>query len=220
MTNRPARTAAGHGGTAGATGTLRCRPNDFSAFAGQLMRSPAQMGAIAPSSRHLARAVCSPVPERGEPIVVELGAGTGPFTAEIQRRLAGRGRHLAVEVNPQLARRLRDRHPGAEVIQRDAVHLRQLLDERGIDRADVVISGLPWALFPAATQHRLVDATTAALAPSGAFTAFAYLHAVGITAARRFRDLLAHRFEEVVPSRTIWRNAPPAFVLHARRPRP
>ncbi|SDP22990.1 Phospholipid N-methyltransferase [Streptomyces sp. cf386] len=194
-------------------------PNDYTLFLRRWVRSPARMGAIAPSSRHLAEAVCAPVPERGEPVVVELGAGTGPFTAEIQRRLGGRGRHLAVEIDPLLARRLRHRHPGAEVIQRDAVHLRHLLDDRGIEGADVVVSGLPWALFPTPTQHKLMDATAAVLAPAGAFTAFTYLHAVPLTPARRFRDLLADRFEEVVPSRTIWRNTPPAFVLHARRPR-
>ncbi|WP_432837649.1 class I SAM-dependent methyltransferase [Dactylosporangium sp. CA-092794] len=202
---------------------IRCtadgRPNDLAVFLGEAMRSPARMGALAPSSRRLARAVCGPVPERGEPVVVELGAGAGSFTAEIQRRLGGRGRHLAVEVNPRLAEHLRDRYPGAEVVQQDAVHLRDLLDERGIDRADVIISGLPWALFPAATQRRLMDAAASTLGPGGVFTAFTYLHAVPMSAARRFRDLLARRFEEVVPGRTVWRNVPPAFVLYARRPR-
>jgi phospholipid N-methyltransferase len=37
--------------------------------------------------------------------------------------------------------------------------------------------------------------------------------------ARRFRELSAQRFEEVISSRTVWRNLPPAFVLHSRRPR-
>ncbi|MFC9916177.1 class I SAM-dependent methyltransferase [Streptomyces sp. NPDC127197] len=152
--------------------------------------------------------------------MVELGAGTGPFTAEIQRRLGGRGRHLAIEIDPVLAERLRHRHPEAEVLQHDAVQLRPLLDERGIDRADVVVSGLPWALFSPAAQRHLMDATAAALGPGGAFTAFTCLHAVPLPPARQFRHLLADRFEEVVPSRTIWRNTPPAFVLHARRPRP
>jgi phosphatidylethanolamine/phosphatidyl-N-methylethanolamine N-methyltransferase len=195
-------------------------PNDHTLFLRQWMRAPARMGAIAPSSRRLAEAVCASVPERGEPVVVELGAGTGPFTGEIQRRLGGRGHHLAIEIDPLLAQRLRHRHPGAEVIQRDAVHLRDLLDERGIENADVVVSGLPWALFPPTAQHQLMDATAAALAPAGAFTAFTYLHAVPLTPARRFRKQLTDRFEEVIPSRTIWRNTPPAFVLHARRPRP
>jgi phospholipid N-methyltransferase len=194
-------------------------PNDYTLFLRQWVRAPGRMGAIAPSSRYLAEAVCAPMPEQQEPIVVELGAGTGPFTAEIQRRLSGRGRHLAVEIDAQLAEHLRHRHPGVEVIQRDAAHLRQLLDERDIDRADVVVSGLPWALFRPDTQQQLMDATAAVLGPAGAFTAFTYLHAVPLAAARRFRDLLADRFEEVIPSRTIWRNIPPAFVLHARRPR-
>jgi phospholipid N-methyltransferase len=65
-----------------------------------------------------------------------------------------------------------------------------------------------------------MDTTSAVLAPAGAFTAFTYLHAVPLGPARRFRGLLAEHFEEVVPGRTVWRNTPPAFVLHARRPRP
>jgi phosphatidylethanolamine/phosphatidyl-N-methylethanolamine N-methyltransferase len=65
-----------------------------------------------------------------------------------------------------------------------------------------------------------MDATAAMLRPSGAFTAFTHMHAVPLTSARCFRDLLARRLEEVVPSRAIWRNTAPAFVLHARGPRP
>jgi phospholipid N-methyltransferase len=201
------------------TAPARPLPNDLAMFLGQWLRSPIRTGALAPSSRYLAHAISHPLPEHGEPVVVELGAGTGPFTAEIQRRLGGRGRHLAIEVNPRLAELLRHRYPGAEVISEDAKHLRRLLDERGIDRADIVVSGLPWALFPAATQRQLMDATTAVLGPAGAFTAFTYLHAVPLSAARRFRTLLADRFEEVTASRTVWRNWPPAFVLHARKAR-
>ena len=56
-----------------------------------------------------------PVPLRGQPVVVELGAGTGPVTRAIRQRLAGRGRHLAVELNPRLASVLADRLPDVEV---------------------------------------------------------------------------------------------------------
>ena len=59
------------------------------------------------------------------------------------------------------------------------------------------------------------------MSPSGAFTTFSYIHAIPLSSARRFRALLAERFEEVVQGRTVWRNAPPAFVFHApQRPRP
>ncbi|MEV4289693.1 SAM-dependent methyltransferase [Nonomuraea bangladeshensis] len=193
--------------------------NDTALFLGQFLRSPAVIGAVAPSSRRLAAAVCAPVPERGEPTVVELGPGTGPFTEEIQQRLGGRGHHLAVELNAPMAKLLAARFPLVDVAHADAARLGELLRERGLRQADVVVSGLPWAAFPEQAQRDLLGAVTAAMGQGAAFTTFSYIHAIPLSSARRFRALLAERFEEVVPGRTVWRNAPPAFVFHARRPR-
>jgi phospholipid N-methyltransferase len=194
--------------------------NDSALFLGQFLRAPSKIGAVAPSSRRLAANVCAPIPERGEPTVVELGPGTGPFTAEIQQRLAGRGHHLAVEVNDLMAQLLAERFPTVDVAHADAARLGDLLRERGLRQADVVVSGLPWAAFPEETQRDLLRAVTSAMSPVAAFTTFSYVHAIPLSSARRFRALLAERFEEVVPGRTVWRNPPPAFVFHARRPRP
>ncbi|MCF6471444.1 SAM-dependent methyltransferase [Nonomuraea sp. MG754425] len=194
-------------------------PNDTALFLGQFLRNPASIGALTPSSRRLAAAVCAPVPERGEPIVVELGPGTGPFTAEIQERLGGRGHHLAVELNQTMAGLLAERFPAVDVANEDATRLGDLLAERGLGAADVVVSGLPWAAFPDRLQRDLLGAVTGAMSPGAAFTTFSYVHAIPLSSARRFRALLAERFEEVVLGRTVWRNTPPAFVFHARRPR-
>ncbi|MFC4007091.1 class I SAM-dependent methyltransferase [Nonomuraea purpurea] len=194
--------------------------NDTALFLGQFLRAPTTIGALAPSSRRLAAAVCAPVPERGEPTVVELGPGTGSFTSEIQQRLGGRGHHLAVEVNEPMARLLSERFPTVDVAHADAARVGELLSERGLRQADVVVSGLPWAAFPQKVQHELLDAVAAAMGQGAAFTTFSYIHAIPLSSARRFRALLAERFEEVVPGRTVWRNTPPAFVFHARRPRP
>lgn len=194
--------------------------NDSALFLGQFLRAPTCIGAIVPSSQRLAAAVCAPLPERGEPTVVELGPGTGPFTQEIQRRLAGRGHHLAVELNEPMAKTLAERFPKVDVVQGDAAKLPRLLAERGLRQVDVVVSGLPWAAFSDELQRGLLGAVTSVMNPLGAFTTFSYLHAIPLARARRFRALLADRFEEVVAGRTVWRNAPPAFVFHARRPRP
>ncbi|GIH24155.1 methyltransferase [Acrocarpospora phusangensis] len=193
--------------------------NEPALFFGQFMRSPASIGAIAPSSRRLAAAITVPIPEDGDPVVVELGPGTGSFTAEIQRRLGGRGRHLAVEINPSLAGHLSRSHPGVEVIVDDATKLPELLDARHAGQADVIISGLPWAAFGAGTQRALLDGVLTAMKPEAAFTMFAYVHARRLPPAVRIRKALVDNFEEVVLGRTVWRNLPPAFVYHARRPR-
>lgn len=190
-----------------------------SIFLREFLRSPARTGAIAPSSRRLGEAIVAPIPESGDPIVVELGPGTGAFTTVIQEKLAGRGRHLAIELNPALATMIAERHPGVDVINGNAADLPQLLAERGIDHVDVVISGLPWASFPLSAQQSILEAVHAALAPTGAFTTFAYTMAAWTPAARRFRGMLERTFEEVVLGRTVTANLPPAFVYYARRSR-
>lgn len=185
----------------------------------EFLRSPADIGAVAPSSPRLAEAVTAPVPELGDPVVVELGPGTGAFTSAIERQLAGRGLQLAVEMNPRLAEQLRGRCRQVEVLNADASTLPVLLAERGVEKADVVVSGLPWASFSQQVQSEILAAVSNVLAPDGAFTTFGYVHAMRLSSALRFRDLLCSAFEEVVPGRTVWRNLPPALVYHARRPR-
>lgn len=193
--------------------------NDTTLFLGQWIRSPGTVGAVAPSSRRLAETVTSPVPGRGDPVIVELGPGTGSFTAEIQRRLGGRGHHMAIEINPRLAEFLATRNPKVDVVVDDAARLPQLLRERGHSSVDAVVSGLPWASFSEETQTRLLEAVTSIMGPHTAFTTFAYSFAKHLPPARRFRRRLIDTFEEVVTGRTVWGNVPPAFVYHARRPR-
>ncbi|MEV6815934.1 methyltransferase domain-containing protein [Micromonospora sp. NPDC051296] len=192
---------------------------DRAAFLREFLRAPFTVAALTPSGRPLSEAVTATVPRTGEPLVVELGPGTGAFTAAIQQRLAGRGRHLAIEINARFAERLVARYPGVDVAVADARGLRDILRQRGHDRADVIVSGLPWAAFTPGRQDDLLDAVTDSLAPDGAFTTFAYAHTRWAPPALRLRRMLRARFEEVVHSRTVWANVPPAFVYYCRRPR-
>ncbi len=191
--------------------------SEHNLFIREFLRNPLCTASLIPSSRGVARNMAAALPQKGDPVVVELGPGTGAFTAEIQRRLRGRGRHLAVELNDRFAVLLRDRFPAVDVVVGDAVHARRLLDERGLNRADAVISGLPYALFSQPLQHRLMGAVRDCLAPDGTFAAFAYVHAAWSPPARRFHRLLEAVFEEVTVGRTVWANLPPAFVYTARR---
>ncbi|MET9059335.1 MULTISPECIES: class I SAM-dependent methyltransferase [Streptomyces] len=187
-------------------------------FLREFLRSPLTVGAVAPSGRSLARVVTAPVPSAGDPLVVELGPGTGAFTTAIQGRLAGRGHHLAVEVNEPFARRLAVSHPGVDVARADARDLVSVLAERGLGTADVIVSGLPWAAFSPRDQRDVLAAVISTLRPHGAFTTFAYVHARWTAPARRLMRSLGSRFDEVVVGRTVWDNLPPALVYHCRRP--
>lgn len=198
---------------------MAAAPRHLGTFLAAVLRSPATMGAVVPSSRRLARRLAAVVPGAGEPVVLELGPGTGATTAVIAERLGGRGRHLAVEIDPVLAAHLRAEHPGVEVLLGDAAQLGDLLDGAGVPAVDAVLSGLPWSLFGEPVQHRILDGSARALAPGGTFSTFAYVHALPLGGARRFRALLDEVFDEVLTTRTVWRNLPPAVSYVCRRPR-
>ena len=187
-------------------------------FLRAFLRNPATTGAIAPSSERLARVLASVVPATGTPTVVELGPGTGAVSAVIARRLPAGARHLAIELDPAMVAHLRRAHPDLEVVPGDARRLPALLAEHGVQRADAVVCGLPWALFDATTQTQVLAGISTAIGPTGAFTTFAYLQGMALPAARRFRATLRRTFEEVQVTATVWRNLPPAFVYVCRRP--
>jgi phosphatidylethanolamine/phosphatidyl-N-methylethanolamine N-methyltransferase len=191
---------------------------DRTAFLAEFARRPLATGAIAPSGTALATLITAPVPLTGQPVVVELGPGTGAFTGAIQDRLAGRGHHLAIEINPGFAERLCRRYPTVDVVLADAGSLGQLLATRGHARVDAVVSGLPWAVFHPDRQDAILRAVAAGLADDGTFTTFAYRHAAWSPLARRLRRTLRALFEEVTIGRTVWANLPPAQVYQCRRP--
>lgn len=182
------------------------------------MRRPGAVGAVAPSSSGLAELLASVVPRSGMPVVVELGPGTGAVSAVIDRRLPPEGRHLAVELDPDMVAYLRRARPSLEVVPGDARELGALLAARDVTRVDVVVSGLPWSLFDTPTQTEILREVARLLGPTGAFTTFAYLHGMPLHTARRFRRNLAATFDEVLVSKTVWRNLPPAFGYVCRRP--
>jgi phospholipid N-methyltransferase len=184
---------------------------------GALVRRPDRVGAVVPSSRELADLMTSELGLAEAGTVVEFGAGTGVITRLIGSRVKPGTLVLAFEIDPQLAAELQGEIPGVRIVndtaERVAAHLRNA--ER--DCADAIVSGLPFALFSAALQARLLDAVVGALKPGGRFATFAYVPAAWLPAGRRFRRLLHERFPHVETTRIVWRNVPPAFVYRCTR---
>jgi len=191
---------------------------DLPLFLREFVRAPTRTAAVAPSGPALADRMALPIPHRGDPVVVELGPGTGAFSKAIGRRLGGRGHHLAIEVNPLMVDRLAARFPQIQVAHGEAGRLPEILAARGIDRADVIVSGLPWFAYTAPGPRPLADTLAAALTDDGVLTQFAYTWTRWAPPAVRLLAGLRARFEEVVTSRTVWSNVPPATVYYARRP--
>lgn len=193
-----------------------------SSFLAAAVRSPREVGTLLPSGPELARRLAAVVPRAapaGRPVVVvEVGAGSGAVTEAIAEQAAPDSMIIAVEKDPELAQRLRDRGLGVDAVTADARTLPAILAERGLRRADVIVSVLPWTLFGPQQQRELLATFASALHSDGVFTAAAYSSGYWTPAARRFRADLGRTFGEVLPTRTMWRHVPPAMTYVCRRP--
>jgi phosphatidylethanolamine/phosphatidyl-N-methylethanolamine N-methyltransferase len=199
----------------------KASPADRAVFAAQFVRAPVATASVWPSSTALARAMTDAAlaSVRPAPVVVELGAGSGAFTGLLAHRLAGRGRQLAVEINPVLAHRLAERFAHVEVVPADVAELPALLALRGIAGADAVVSGLGWSATRPGREDPLVPVVARALADDGVFVQFAYCATSWAAPARALRAELDDCFADVETSPVVWRNLPPAVVYRASRPR-
>jgi phosphatidylethanolamine/phosphatidyl-N-methylethanolamine N-methyltransferase len=176
---------------------------------------PRLTGAVLPSSRFLATAMLEGLPLKDAVRIAELGPGTGVFTQALVDRCPEGCRILAIERDAEFAELIRVRFPSIQLHEAGADELLRIADAHIGLPLDAVVSGLPWAVFPQALQESILDAVLAALKPGGELRTFAYVHALKLGPARRFRQLLEERFERVELSSTVWRNGPPAKVYSA-----
>jgi phospholipid N-methyltransferase len=138
--------------------------------------------------------------------VVELGAGTGPYTGEILRRLGPQARLLAFEIDPELARGLAERFPDPRlrVIADSAANLEAHLDG---ERPEVIVSALPFTSLPATVRQEVLDVTRRVLAPGGVMLVLQY---------SRFAQRALERTFGTVERRLSPLNVPPAVLFICR----
>ncbi len=185
-------------------------------FLRQFFADPVTIGAVAPSGPQLAKIMVDEAAIEPGHVVAEIGAGTGPMTAELLKRHPDNPL-VVLEPVEELAAELRKRHPTAHVVERYAQDLPEICAEWGHPQVDRVVSSLPWAIWPVEQQQAILDGLLAAMTPDARMVTFTYWHAQPLPAARRFKAFLGENFREVTRSRIAWANLPPAFVFSCRR---
>lgn len=180
---------------------------------GRFVRNPRRVGAVAPSSRALARALLSGLDLSGPVRLVELGPGTGVVTREIAARLGPDARCLAIDIDPGFVEGIRCRWPRVDAVCGSAADLPALAAAAGFDRVDHIISGLPFASLPAELTASILEAIAAVLPPGGTFTTFQYVHGYRTPLATAFRRDASARLGGPPLRRRVMRNLPPAYVL-------
>ena len=162
----------------------------------QYFTNPKQTGALCASSSKLAAAMTENIDFQKARNIAEIGAGTGAFTRNILSKKDENANFFAVEIN-------------------SALNLKNILSKRKINKLDIVISSIPWALLKEKEQEQLLYSIYECLDEGGYFTTFAYI--LPTRARARFRKKLFALFGEVKTSKTVWQNIPPAFVYYCKK---
>lgn len=150
----------GHAKRSGPDWLLMCR---------KFLKHGTSIATVAPSSRFLARRMLKGIDWDTAECIVELGAGTGPVTKELLRRVKPHTKLIIVELDSDFCKRLRERFPNADIVEGDACHLDELLADRGIKRVDHIISGLPLPSFPAGLRDSILASSAKCLGETGVF---------------------------------------------------
>lgn len=192
-------------------------------------------GAIAPSSRFLARSMTSFLAARKEltPVrVLEIGPGTGPVTEAIVKLLRPGDVFDLVELNEEFVSILKARFENESDWQRvrgqATIHQLPVQDFAAAEPYDFVISGLPLNNFPADLVTSITETYFRLLRPGGVLSYFEYMYVRPVRkavtrGAERLRissideTLRVHCSRCRVRRDNIWLNLPPAWVQHLRK---
>jgi phospholipid N-methyltransferase len=135
--------------------------------------------------------------------VVEFGVGTGVYTEEVLKQLHPEGTFLAFEIDPDLASavgtRLKD--PRLRVINDSAENVEDYLEG---EKADYIVSSVPFTSLPADVRRSLLEAARRALAQDGQMLVLQYSTAVLPYLQNTFPEI-RRRFSPL--------NIPPAFLF-------
>jgi phospholipid N-methyltransferase len=178
------------------------RRPDWLLFFVKFLRHGRDIASLVPSSAVLAREVVNRIDFAAARCVVELGAGTGPITAELLRLAPPTCRVVVVERDADFCALLRERFPTADILHADALDLDRLLDERGVGEVDHFLCGLPLPSFPKAGRDRVLDAARRRLKSGGTFRQLTHMPWVYY---RLYRQYFAE-----VQFRLVLFNVPPA----------
>lgn len=171
------------------------------------LRSPLEVGSIIPSSRFMVQKVVNLVAKENPQTIIELGAGTGVFTRELNNRFGGNSSLVVFEKDEKMRSKLMSEFPHL-TIHSDALMLPTLADIKEIEEVDCIVCGLPFTLFPKSKTEELFEKIHAVLKPQGTFIMYQY--------STHMKGRLVNLFDEV-STQLVLLNIPPTVVYFCKK---
>jgi len=148
----------------------------------------------------------APVDCENTKLFVEYGPGVGTFCRPILDRLAPDAALIAIDTNPDfvdyLKRDIRD--PRFHVVNGSAADVESIIADKGFEKADYVVSGLPFSTLPDGVGEEVGAATGRVVRPGGAFLVYQF--------SSKCREYIEPNFDRIDKDREWW-NIPPAVLF-------
>ena len=130
-------------------------------------------GAVAPSSKRLARAMAFAAAPPPETKIIELGPGTGIVTEALIEVGVDEENLVLVEKSPVFLELLRHRFRRAKILHDDAFSALDGIRDSRLQYS-AVVSSLPLLNYPVQQRRRLLDSAFSLLGPNGRIVQFTY----------------------------------------------
>lgn len=172
------------------------------------LRNLRTTGTLTRSSTALCQAAIDRIDFSTARTIVELGAGDGVITKHILEQLHPDGKVIAFEVSSELCDDMRGLGDDRLVVAQDsAENIRQWLDKIGAEKADHIVSAIPFAALPKELGQAIVAAAKDNLRPGGCYNQVHY--------SLKTKNYYEQAFGKVEAQR-VWANVPPAWVLYCK----
>ena len=172
------------------------------------LKHPVMVGSIIPSSRILIEKMLRPVDWENTRVFVEYGPGVGTFTRPILEQLGPDATLVTIDTNADFTHYLRESidDPRLVAVNGSAADVEKILEDRGLGKADYVLSGLPFSTLPPGVGDAIAEATSQVIRPGGAFLVYQF--------SPKVRDFIQPHFATIKRG-FEWINVPPATLFWA-----
>ena len=179
-------------------------------FLREFIKHPVMVGSIIPSSRVLIDKMLGRVDWDRTRLFVEYGPGVGTFTRPILEKLPADAKLIAIDTNPDFTSFLAESIDDDRLIAvtGSAADVEKILSDHGFDKADYVLSGLPFSTLPPGVGTEIAKATARVTRPGGAFLVYQF--------SPKVLDFIKPHFERIDRG-FEWINVPPATLFWAWR---
>ncbi|MEX0927873.1 MAG: methyltransferase domain-containing protein [Balneolales bacterium] len=165
------------------------------------------VASVAPTSEGVVKTVCESIDFTKDLVIFEYGPGNGVFTHYLLEKLNANSTVILIETNEEfvtILKKIRDKR--VSVFLESAENVGRITSEAGVDKADYIISGIPFSFLKARVKDKILLESRKLLKTDGVFLAYQTSSHLEKPLQKHFKD---------VTTRFKYLNIPPMCLYKA-----